>query len=85
LLVVEVSWSSVGIDRTIKRPLYAAAGVEELWIVNLAGGVIEVCTEPGPGGYASVREVRAGEALAPRAFPDVAIDTRELPEGPVGS
>jgi Uma2 family endonuclease len=34
-LLVEVSDSSVAIDRTFKSTLYAAAGIERYWIVNL--------------------------------------------------
>jgi hypothetical protein len=34
-LLVEVSDSSLGKDRMVKLPLYAARSIPELWIVNL--------------------------------------------------
>ncbi len=48
-LVVEVADSSLQRDRTLKKRLYAAAGVPVYWIVNLSLSQIEVCTDPsGP-------------------------------------
>src|SRR5919204_2349297 len=41
-LVVEVSRSTLWIDRTRKLPLYAAAGVADLWIINLINWQLEV-------------------------------------------
>ena len=38
LLLIEVAESSLQDDRRIKGPMYAAAGVPEYWIVDLAGG-----------------------------------------------
>lgn len=37
--------------REITGPLYAQAGVPEYWIVDLAGGQIEVHSEPRDGRY----------------------------------
>lgn len=46
LLVVEVADSSLARDRRKKLPLYAAAGIPEVWIVNVGGREIEVFREP---------------------------------------
>jgi len=69
LLVIEVAESSLGWDRGIKRGRYAAAGVAEVWVVDLGAGVVEVATEPGPGGYARVRRVGPSEAIVASAVP----------------
>jgi Uma2 family endonuclease len=45
-MVVEVSDATLQRDRTIKQRLYAAAGIEHYWIVNLPEGWIEVYQEP---------------------------------------
>jgi Uma2 family endonuclease len=46
VLVVEVSESSLRLDREHKGSLYARAGVEDYWIVNLVDRVLEVYRRP---------------------------------------
>ncbi len=41
LLLVEVADSSLDFDRSVKLPSYAAAGIPEVWIVNLETDRIE--------------------------------------------
>ena len=41
LLTIEVAETSLQFDRRVKAPLYAAAGVPRLWIVDLDAGAIE--------------------------------------------
>ena len=45
-LVVEVADSSLQRDRTLKKRLYASAGIAVYWIVNLSLSQIEVYTNP---------------------------------------
>ncbi|MDZ4780364.1 MAG: Uma2 family endonuclease [Planctomycetia bacterium] len=45
-LVVEVSDSSLRIDRTTKARIYAAAGISIYWIVNLPERQLEVWSDP---------------------------------------
>jgi Uma2 family endonuclease len=73
LLIVEVAVTSLGKDRRIKGPLYAASGVPEYWIVNVPERCIEVHRAPADGIYTAVSRHGAGEAIAPLGFPDVAI------------
>jgi Uma2 family endonuclease len=73
LLIIEVSDTTLVYDRTVKLPLYAEAGIPEVWIVNLPEQQIEVYREAGPGGYKSMRRILRGETVAPEAFPDVLI------------
>ena len=47
-LVVEVADVSLERDRLVKRPLYAAAGIAEYWIVNLRDRRLERYTAPEP-------------------------------------
>ena len=77
-LLVKVSDSPLLIDREDKLPIYAAAGIAEVWIVNLPERLVEVYSSPQSGAYTEVRVVRPGGALAPAAFPDAAIDTAAL-------
>ncbi len=46
LLVVEVADSSVLQDRLTKAALYAAAGIEDYWLVNLRSRTVEVYRKP---------------------------------------
>jgi Uma2 family endonuclease len=46
LLVVEVSDSSLVDDQTTKAAIYAAAGIEVYWIVNIPGRILEVRRRP---------------------------------------
>jgi Uma2 family endonuclease len=78
LLVVEVSESSLGKDRGIKKALYAAIGVPEYWIVNLEDRVVEVYTQPEDGLYADAETKGAEETLSPLMFPDLRIRVGEL-------
>jgi Uma2 family endonuclease len=71
LLLIEVMDTSVKYDRRRKAPLYARAGVSELWLIDLPAGVVDVHREPSAVGYRDIRTLRRGEALTLRRFPDV--------------
>ena len=51
LLLVEVSDTTLTYDRDVKRPLYARAGIPEVWIVDLDARQIEVHREPDDDVY----------------------------------
>jgi Uma2 family endonuclease len=72
-LLVEVAESSVNKDRRVKTRVYAAAGVPEYWLVDVATGTIEVRTQPAAAGYTQVRIARPGESIRLQSFPDVEI------------
>ena len=75
LLVVEVAESSLRYDLQVKLPLYAQAGVPEVWVVDLEGKRVLVHRKPEGGGY------REAEALGPGArlsFHGVEIPAEEL-------
>ena len=76
LLVIEVAESSLRFDRKYKARQYAAAGVPEYWVVNLAERVIEVHVGPGGEGYGAVTVAKAGERIRLVAFPgdEVGVD-----------
>ncbi len=80
LLVVEVADTSVGFDRDVKIPMYARAGVGEVWLVTLVDKWIEVYREPTPQGYLSMRRALPGAMLAPQAFPDDALAVGDIIE-----
>jgi Uma2 family endonuclease len=71
LLVIEVAESSADSDRAVKVPLYARAGIPEVWLVDLTGVRIEVYRGPMPQGYQEFQTVRSGQRLSPHTLPDV--------------
>ena len=77
-LLVEVSDTTLEYDHLEKLPVYGRAGVAEVWIVNLNDLTIEVYREPHFTGYGSKTILRAGDRVAPSAFPDVEVDVAEL-------
>ncbi len=78
LLLVEVAEATASLDRDVKLPLYARAGVPEVWLVDLPGECIEVYRKPTPQGYQEVRQVRRGDRAAPQAFPDIGLAGEEI-------
>ena len=73
LLVVEVADTSAASDRAFKLPRYAAAGIVEVWLVDLAAATVEVWSAPEGRTYGQVRRTVAGDRLAPAAFPGVSL------------
>ena len=78
MLIVEVSHSTVEYDRDVKTPLYAEAGIPELWLVNLDEDYIDGLSDPNGAGYRTVRRYVRGERIAPALLPDAALDVSEI-------
>jgi Uma2 family endonuclease len=78
LLLVEVSDTTVRYDRLRKLPLYAEAGIKEVWIVNLDDHFVEIHRDPKGNAYRTAHQARPGEFASPLAFPDVQVDVANL-------
>ncbi len=78
LLVVEVADISEDYDRDMKVPLYARSAIPETWLVDLAGGSIEVYRSPSSEGYRDISRVGPGQRLAPQSFLDLSIVVDEI-------
>ena len=85
VLVVEVSESSLALDRHHKGSLYARAGLDDYWIVNLVDRVLEVYRNPGPEPaasfgwrYQSVEPFERGASVSPLALPGAHIHVGDL-------
>lgn len=73
VLVVEVADTSLSKDRA-KAGIYAAAGVPEYWIVDLAGRRIVIHRGPSPEGYREVAEVAEAATDLPGGRLAVTVD-----------
>lgn len=78
LLVVEVADSSLRYDRETKMPLYAAAGIAEMWLLDLNAGVLEVYRAPSADGYNTLQRMKPGDQVSPLAFPDLILAVAAL-------
>ena len=72
-LLIEVADSSLQMDREVKLARYAAAGIPEVWIVNVRARQVEAYADPVDGTYRSRRVVTADGSISPLAFPDVSL------------
>jgi Uma2 family endonuclease len=78
LLLNEVADSTRAVDRRVRIPLYARAGVEEAWLLDRSGDRVEVHRGPTAQGYRDVTTFVRGQRLAPLAFPDVVVTVEDL-------
>lgn len=78
LLIIEVAETSADLDRQIKVPLYARAGIREVWLVDLAARAVEVYREASPQGYRRVGRVGPGQRLAPQALGDAEVSADDI-------
>ncbi len=78
LLLIEVADSTLTTDRRRKVPLYAAAGVHEVWIVNIQKKVVEFFVDPAGGKYNRVGRVGLGHAVSPQSLPDITLKVDDI-------
>jgi Uma2 family endonuclease len=76
--LVEIADSSLTYDLGVKADAYAADGIPEVWVLDLAGDRVVVLREPTANGYASVRSLTRGESISPLAFSDVPFTIDEI-------
>jgi Uma2 family endonuclease len=83
LLVVEIADSTLEKDRTHRSPIYARAGIQEYWIVNLVERCLEVYREPvsaadQPARYRTSRRLAAIDRITPLARPGAWVSVTDL-------
>lgn len=88
LLIIEVAETTLAVDREVKIPLYARAGVPECWIVDLDADVALLYRTPQGREYAHAERHHRGERVRPGAFPHLHLAVDEIlppprqPSGP---
>lgn len=78
LLVIEVADTSREYDRGTKLPRYAAAGIPESWLFDIAAEIIERHTDPRDGIYRRIAPARRGESLESTVLPGLTIVVDEI-------
>lgn len=72
-LVIEVADSSRELDLTLKRDLYAVAGIAEYWVVDIPGRSLHVHRDPQQGAYPDLVVLRSGDVARPMAHPEAVL------------
>jgi Uma2 family endonuclease len=78
LLLVEVAETSTEFDRQVKVPLYAQAGISEVWLVDLAGECLTVYVKPSARVYEQVQRFERGETISPQALTELKLNVSEV-------
>ena len=78
LLAIEVADTSADYDHEVKLPLYAQAGIPEVWLIDLQEGCVEVYTRPQGGAYQQCIEVAADANLTSPTIPRLALAAADL-------
>ena len=78
LLVVEVSDSSLEYDRGVKIPLYAEAGIPEVWIIAPDEDGIDRYADISDGEYRHMERFHLGDAIAPTLLPSAQMQVSAL-------
>jgi Uma2 family endonuclease len=78
LLLIEVADTTLAFDRDTKVPLYAAAGIPEVWLLDLQGDRLRVYREPHEGEYRSITVLTRGDSITPLAFADLTLSVSQI-------
>lgn len=78
LLLIEVADATLRLDRRVKIPLYARAGVPEAWLIDLVSDRVETYRSPSTVGWRDVATFGRGATFAPLGFPDVVVGLADL-------
>ena len=78
LLIIEVAESSLSYDRSEKAELYATAGLQDYWIVNIPQQCVEVHRQPDAGHYGRMQTFTGADEVHPLAFPNLTLQVETL-------
>lgn len=76
-LLIESAASSLQRDMTVKLAIYAAAGINEYWILDLQQEALHVYRRPQGKGFED-HETLASGVISPLTCPDITLEVREL-------
>jgi Uma2 family endonuclease len=78
LLLVEVADTTLERDQRAKLPLYAARGIPEFWLFDIAGRRLSVFRDPAEGRYRTELTLGPDDSIAALALPDFVIALAEV-------
>ncbi len=77
-LLIEVGDTSVQYDKDIKIPLYAKAGIKEVWQIDLQSQTIITYQQPTSDGYQSVCTHQSNDLISPQSFPHLQFTVSQI-------
>ncbi|MGB5771805.1 MAG: Uma2 family endonuclease [Crocosphaera sp.] len=75
--IVEVAKTSLKQDLEIKLPIYATAGIQEYWVLDLSKRQVIAFRNPQGGKYVEEKIFQEG-VIAPLALADVSVSVEKL-------
>lgn len=75
--LIEIAKTSLRKDSDLKASIYAAAKIQEYWVLNLAAKHIIVCRDPHNGQY-TIKQTVAEGIITPLAFSDIQVLVERL-------
>ncbi|WP_204105502.1 MULTISPECIES: Uma2 family endonuclease [Spirulina sp. CCY15215] len=75
--IVEVSNTTLNRDLTVKKDIYAEAGILEYWVINLRDRELTIFRDLENKTYTTVQVATTG-MISPLAFPDLQISIQRL-------
>lgn len=76
--VMEISDSTLSLDRNKKARVYAQAGIGDYWILNMQKKRLEVRRQPTEEGYSSLTLLSPEQSLSMLAFPEIELKVADL-------
>ena len=77
-LLIEVAESSLAYDRSVKRALYARAGIPEFMVVCLPEDEAEAYSQPVDGEYQKMQTIKRGDIWCSESIPNLTLSAEEI-------
>jgi len=78
VLVIEVADTSIDYDRDEKLPRYAAAGIAEVWLIDVDNRVLEQYTMPRHGQYGTKHTYEFDQTISSSVLPTLKLAIAEI-------
>ncbi|MGK7933626.1 MAG: Uma2 family endonuclease [Microcystaceae cyanobacterium] len=75
--LIEISNSTLQKDLTLKKEVYARAGILEYWVIDLKNTLLKVFQSPKDDDYQIIKTYQNG-VIYTLAFPNVAVEVKKL-------
>ena len=75
--LIEISNTTLTIDLTTKKTIYASNNITEYWVIDLKNNKLIVHTQPQNGEYQKIEEYISG-TIKPVSFPEINIELKKI-------